>query len=603
MTIKKVLRRWFAPSMYCGLGVSALATAGPATLPTAIDSGIAQGVPQTVIVSFDATAIDAAARDRRAPNAQFDDASSLTYKAKGYAALKQPTRSLVTHSDIDLVADYSHLPMMVLRLRSAAAVRALVARKEVIGIYEDRLLYPVLTQSLPMISQPMVASAGYTGAGTTVVVLDTGVNYTLADFGSCTAPGVPASCKVVVAQDLATADGQLDDSGHGTNVSAIVVGVAPGAKLAVFDVFSGGGAASSTIISGINWAIANQATYNVAAINLSLGDGVKYTAPCSSAASNPFLTPIANANAAGISSVVAAGNNQYLDGISSPACTPSAISVGAVYDSNIGSISYTNLCSDTSTATDQPTCFSNSASFLTLLAPGALITAGGSTQAGTSQASPHVAGAVAVLRARFASDTLSQTLTRLTSSGTPVLDARNNITKPRLNVLQAARPDHDIFSAPLLFSGASGQVTTSNVLASKESGEPNHASNVGGASMWFAWTASESSTCVLSTQGSSFDTLLAVYQGTAVNALTLIASNNNDGGAGGSSSVAFNCTAGQSYLIAVDGFSGATGNIVLTWSLSGPSSADIPLLPPWGIAALLVLLTGLGVTGRRTGAD
>lgn len=570
--------RYVALAVCCGLDISSAVFASPTALPAVIEAGIAKGLPQTVLVSFDATGIDAAAQMRRAPGAQFDDAGSLAFKAKEYAALKQQMLALAAQGTIDVVADYSHLSMMLLRLRSAAAANFLLARKEVTGIYEDRLLYQVLTQSLPLIGQPAVASAGYAGAGTTVVVLDTGVNYTLADFGSCTAPGVPASCKVVVAQDLAPDDAQLDDSGHGTNVSAIVVGVAPGAKLAVFDVFSGGGAASSTIISGINWAIANKAAYNVVAINMSLGDGSKYTAPCSSAATNSFLTPIANAYSAGISSVIASGNNQYLDGMSNPACTPNAISVGAVYDSNMGSISFTGLCTDSTTAADKVTCFSNSASFLTLLAPGALITAGGSTQAGTSQASPHVAGAIAVLRAKFSSDTLSQMLARLTSSGTPVLDTRNVITKPRLNLLQAARPDHDIFSAPLVLTGIGGQVSASSVLASKESGEPNHAGNLGGASVWFTWTAPSSDTFTFSTQGSSFDTLLAVYQGNAVNTLALITSNNNDGSASGASSVIINAVAGQTYHIAVDGNNGASGNIILLWS----SSVDIPVLPAWG---------------------
>ena len=587
--------RCVALAICCGLDISSLVFASPASLPAVIEAGIAKGLPQTVLVSFDATGINAAAQMRRAPGSLFDDAGSLAFKVKEYAALKQQTLALAAHGNIDVVADYSHLPMMLLRLRSVAAANWLLARKEVTGIYEDRLLYPVLTQSLPLIGQPAVASAGYTGAGTTVVVLDTGVNYTLADFGSCTAPGVPASCKVVVAQDLAPDDGQLDDTGHGTNVSAIVAGVAPGTKLAVFDVFNGAGASSSTVISGINWAIANKAAYNVVAINMSLGDGVKYTAPCSSAATNSFLTPIANAYSAGISSVVASGNNQYLDGMSSPACTPNAISVGAVYDSNMGSISFTGLCTDSTTAADKVTCFSNSASFLTLLAPGALITAGGSTQAGTSQASPHVAGAIAVLRAKFSSDTLSQMLARLTSSGIPVLDTRNGITKPRLNLLQAARPDHDIFSAPLVLTGTDGQATASSVLASKESGEPNHAGNLGGASVWFIWTAPSSGTFTFSTQGSSFDTLLAVYQGNAVNALTLIASNNNDGSAGGASSVIINAVAGQTYHIAVDGNNGVSGNIILLWS----SSVDIPVLPAWGSAMFALMLAGIGVTARR----
>lgn len=93
-------------------------------------------------------------------------------------------------------------------------------------------------------------------------------------------------------------------------------------------------------------------------------------------------------------------------------------------------------------AVDSVACFSNSASFLNLLAPGALINApvpNGSygNWTGTSMATPHVAGAWAVLKQRAPSATVDQILNALTSTGVPVLDTRNNITKPRINVSAA----------------------------------------------------------------------------------------------------------------------------------------------------------------------
>jgi subtilisin family serine protease len=69
-----------------------------------------------------------------------------------------------------------------------------------------------------------------------------------------------------------------------------------------------------------------------------------------------------------------------------------------------------------------------------MLAPGANITAAGITEAGTSQASPHVAGAVAVLRAEFPLETLIQTQARLIGSGTKITDPRNGVMLPRLNL-------------------------------------------------------------------------------------------------------------------------------------------------------------------------
>ena len=72
-------------------------------------------------------------------------------------------------------------------------------------------------------------------------------------------------------------------------------------------------------------------------------------------------------------------------------------------------------CSDPTTAADKVACFSNGGSLVTLLAPGAMITAGGYTMGGTSQATPHVAGAIALLRANRVSPTesIDQTISRL----------------------------------------------------------------------------------------------------------------------------------------------------------------------------------------------
>ncbi len=85
---------------------------------------------------------------------------------------------------------------------------------------------------------PQTAAAGYTGNGHYVAVLDIGVNYQHADFGSCTAPGVPATCRVAGAYEMAANDGSLDDDGRGSNVSGIALGVAPGARILNYDVFN-----------------------------------------------------------------------------------------------------------------------------------------------------------------------------------------------------------------------------------------------------------------------------------------------------------------------------------------------------------------------------
>jgi len=335
-------------------------------------------------------------------------------------------------SELVLDRDWSELPLVQVRATTLDAAVALLERDEAAAAYDIEQYERTDAQSFPLIGQPAAAAAGKIGTGTAVAVLDTGTDYTRADFGSCSSPGVPSSCKVAFAADFAPTDNALDDNGHGTNVSGIVLGVAPGAKVLALDVFNGGTASSTDIISAINWAIANKATYNIASMNLSLGGGSSTT----TCAADPMGIALGSARSAGIAPVVASGNSASSTAISSPACAPAAISVGAVYDANVGGLSFSN-CSNPSTAADQVTCFSNSARFLTILAPGALITAAGYTMAGTSQAAPHVAGAFAVLRGAFPAESVEQQLARLTSTGKPIVDPRNGITKPRINLAAA----------------------------------------------------------------------------------------------------------------------------------------------------------------------
>lgn len=402
-------------------------------VPPSAWKSLSQGEPRDLIVEFTEGPIQRQAAILRSDaGLASDSAEILEWKAARYAALKQGVLASLPSDEVETLYDYSHLPMAFLRLRSAAALARLLERPDVVAIYEDRKLRKLLTQSLPLIGQPAAAAAGHRGAGTTVAVLDGGVEYGRAAFGFCTSPGVPAECKVVHYEDFADPDGRLDDPDlHGTNVCGIVVGVAPDSRIAALDVFNNDSTNDSIVLRAVNWCIQNKTAFNIAAMNLSLG-GTGSSIPCSS---SPYTTPFANARQAGIAPVVASGNDGLTNQLSNPACAPGAVSVGAVYDSNVGSVS--GSCQDPTTAADRVTCFSNSASFLTMLAPGAFINAAGVSHAGTSQAAPHVAGAVAVLKSSFPSESVAQTIARLTSTGVSVTDHRNGIVKPRVN-LQAA---------------------------------------------------------------------------------------------------------------------------------------------------------------------
>jgi len=98
-----------------------------------------------------------------------------------------------------------------------------------------------------------------------------------------------------------------------------------------------------------------------------------------------------------------------------------------------------------------------------------------------------------------------------------------------------------------------GGFDTSNVGASKQIGEPNHANNRGGKSIWFRFRPNQSGPVRVSTAGSDFDTLLAVYTGNQVANLTRIRQD-DDSGPGDTSRLQFQAQSGVVYRIAIDGY-------------------------------------------------
>jgi hypothetical protein len=119
----------------------------------------------------------------------------------------------------------------------------------------------------------------------------------------------------------------------------------------------------------------------------------------------------------------------------------------------------------------------------------------------------------------------------------------------------------DAFELPDVSQGGVS-LTLTNVGATKEVGEPDHAGNPGGHSVWFSWTASANGSARVLTCTANFDSVVAVYTGHTMAALRPIWSEHlanafcplSEDTSGG-----FNIDAGRTYLIAVDGFDGAVG--------------------------------------------
>ena len=145
--------------------------------------------------------------------------------------------------------------------------------------------------------------------------------------------------------------------------------------------------------------------------------------------------------------------------------------------------------------------------------------------------------------------------------------------------IAAPPPANDAFGHPQILTGASGSVAETNLGATKQAAEPNHAGNPGGASVWSQWTATGAGQVTIDTFGSGFDTTLAVYKGSSMATLTPVVSNDDAAGTV-QSRVSFVVVPGQTYRIAVDGFNdtvdgagnpvavaAATGPITLRWAL------------------------------------
>jgi hypothetical protein len=136
-------------------------------------------------------------------------------------------------------------------------------------------------------------------------------------------------------------------------------------------------------------------------------------------------------------------------------------------------------------------------------------------------------------------------------------------------VLNVNPPANDDFAQALGLSGSSGTTSGRNREASKEPYEPAHAYDVGGRSVWYHWIAPESGPVDFNTEGSACDTTLAVYTGSTLTNLTLVAANDDNVQAIGSltSRLWFHAGAGTTYRIALDGFGSDSGNYVLNWNM------------------------------------
>ncbi|KAF9870190.1 subtilase [Colletotrichum karsti] len=287
-----------------------------------------------------------------------------------------------------------------------ATIEEIKANPDVVAVERDQIwtLFAIVTQTgapwgLGTISHRTSGSTSYVydnaaGTGTYAYVVDSGINTAHTNFGGRASLGYNAA-----------GGAHTDTLGHGTHVAGTIgsttYGVAKLTSLISVKVFVGNSASTSVILAGYNWAV-NDITSNSrqgkSVINMSLGG------PSSTA----WTTAINSAYNAGVTTVVAAGNEAQNAANVSPANAANAITVGAI------------------TSSWAIASYSNYGAVLDIFAPGSSIlstwigsTTATNTISGTSMASPHVAGLVNYLQSVEGLSTPASIVARIKALGTP----------------------------------------------------------------------------------------------------------------------------------------------------------------------------------------
>lgn len=366
--------------------------------------------PPAVIVELTAPP---AAHGVRTPSARAVGAAASAQRARvrqRIVALENQHRAAqglgASHTTTIIMREYGVVLNGFAATVSAATVAALESDPDVRRIVPDRRVEMTLDLSVPHVRAPEVwGDVGYRGEGTTIAVIDTGVDYTHPDLGGC----FGSTCKVIGGYDFINGDGDpIDDQGHGTHVAAtaagggITPGVAPAAHVLAYKVLDElGFGSSSDVIAGIERAADpdddGDPSDHVTVISMSLGGGGDEN--------DPISVAVDNATAVGVLSVVAAGNDYAYFAIGSPGTARTALTVGATDDAD----AIADFSSRGPTTIDyllKPEITAPGVDICAATIPGAFPGFGcrdsiHASISGTSMATPHVSGAAALLRGLF----------------------------------------------------------------------------------------------------------------------------------------------------------------------------------------------------------
>lgn len=338
--------------------------------------------------------------------------------------------------EVSGIRRFDYLPFVAMTV-DAAALDATKNYGPDVEILKDWPVRPSLADSGRMVGADTAHDGGYTGRGTFVAVIDTGVDVAHPFIAgrpileACASDRCPNGRQKMIGSGAAR-----PVNAHGTHVAGIVLGrgegmrgIAPEAGLIAINVFNrDGGARTSNVLAALELVLrlSHSRRINIAAVNMSLGMPIHFSQPCAHRGYDMLVRLLARRH---VAVVAASGNEGKKRGIAAPACIQGIVSVGAIDKGR------------------RVAKFSNSARILDMLAPGVQIRSSipgsGSRRSrfkefrGTSMAAPHVAGAFAVLRQAAPRRSLRVLARALHSSGRMIRDHNNGISKPSLHVARA----------------------------------------------------------------------------------------------------------------------------------------------------------------------
>ena len=431
--------------------------------PTLADGWKAGAESFRVVVHLEAPAeasLPLAPRGVEQPRARLDAVRSTATQALGEVMDRVSVEDLA-------VGQVSRLRPTFSARVSRAGLERLLESPRVRFVEEDEVWHVHTLQGRALIGADALYDLGFSGAGGSVAVIDTGVDYNHPALGGGPIP----NGKVVYGKDTAANDGDpMDCDGHGTAVASIAAGagwtllsyaggVAPGAGILAYKASSDADCGSffaSDVVEAIDDAVLVRDLHAVVAINISIG-GAATEGPCDRT-NIAYAAAIDDAVEAGITVVVSSGNEAMKTMLASPGCVSSALSVASVYDdasATAQSVSYCGnedcteiLCTDHRRPAKTVTCYSNTNRYLDLFAPSERVYAAALEQTitsfgGTSGAAPYVAGAVALLLEALPGLTPEQLRLLLAVTGEPVTDAASGVTRPLLDLETAHRRGMD----------------------------------------------------------------------------------------------------------------------------------------------------------------